>query len=91
METTIKLNVNLKKRLDSLKIHPRESYNDVISKMVKELKNIKVDGESLKETIEVLSDPESMRDIAEALEEISKGNNGTLLEDLEKEFGLKNV
>ena len=37
--------------------------------MVEECKNIKVDEESLKETIEILSDPETLRDIAEALNE----------------------
>lgn len=71
METTIRLDINIKKRLDSLKIHSRESYNDVIARVMG--KNRKIDEESLKETIDVLSDPESMRDIAEALEDYEKG------------------
>jgi len=91
METTIRLNNHIKDRLDSLKIHSRESYNDVIARMVEECKKMNVGEESLKETIEVLSDPKTMRNIAEALEEINKGNYGTLLDEVEQELGLKNV
>ena len=35
-----------------------------------------------------LSDPETMRDIAEAIEEINKGHYGTPLNEIEKELGL---
>ena len=31
--TTIKINTDLKSRLDRLKIHPRETYNDVVSRL----------------------------------------------------------
>ncbi len=71
METTIRLNIDIKKRLDSMKIHSRESYNDVVARIIGD--NKKIDEESLKETIEVLSDPKTMRDIAEALEDYEKG------------------
>jgi len=47
----------------------------------------KEDKESLVETIEILSDPETMRDIAKGLEDYEKGK-GTKLEDFEKELGL---
>lgn len=87
METTIRLNNNVKERLDSLKVHSRESYNDVIARITENSK-VKIDEDSLKETIEVLSDPETMREIAEALEEINKGNYGTSLDEVEKELGL---
>lgn len=87
METTIRLNNNVKDKLDSLKVHSRESYNDVIARIT-ENTNTKVDEESLKETIEVLSDPETMRDLAEALEEINKGNYGVPLNEVEKELEL---
>ncbi|MFQ5531728.1 MAG: antitoxin VapB family protein [Candidatus Nanoarchaeia archaeon] len=73
METTIRLSNNVKEKLDLLKVHSRESYNDLISRMVEECKRMNVDEESLKETIEVLSDPETMRDIAEALRDFEKG------------------
>lgn len=91
METTIRLNNIVKKNLDSIKIHSRESYNDVIARMINKCKTLNVDEGSLKETIEILGDPETMRDIAEALEEINKGNYGTPLEEVEKELRLKNV
>jgi predicted DNA-binding protein len=32
--TSIKLPLNLKKKLDSLKIHPRQSYNDLIKNLI---------------------------------------------------------
>jgi len=72
METNIRLNVDIKKRLDLMKVHSRESYNDVITRIIGNMKK-NIDEESLKETIEVLSDPEIMRDIAEALEDYERG------------------
>ena len=91
METTIRLNISVKEKLDSLKVHSRESYNDVLLRMLKECKNMNLDDDSLKETIEILGSPETMRNLAEALEQINKENYGTSLESVEKELGLKNV
>jgi hypothetical protein len=90
METTIRLNNSVKERLDFFKVHPRESYNDVIARITENSK-VKVDEESLNETIEILGNPEIMRDIAEALEDMNKGNYGVSLDEIEKELGLKNV
>ena len=64
--------MDVKEKLDSMKVHSRESYNDVIVRILGNSKK-KVDEESLKETINILSDPETMRDIAEAFEDYSKG------------------
>ena len=91
MVTTIQVDEGLKGKLDKLKIHHRETYNELISRIISSSLPKKIDVESLTESIEVLSDPEAMRDIAEALEEINKGNYGTPLEEVEKELGLKNV
>jgi len=89
METNIRLDNSVKKKLDSIKIHPRESYSDVIARMLDSSpKTDNFDEESLKETIEVLSDPEAMRNIADALEEINKGNYGVSLDEIEKELKL---
>jgi len=74
MVTTIQIEEGLKSKLDKLKIHPRETYNEVITRMVGSSPPKRIDVESLTETIEVLSDPETMRDIAEALEEYKRGN-----------------
>ncbi len=87
METTIKLNKTIKGRLDSFKIHSRESYNDVIARIM-ESQHAKVDEESLRVTIEVLSDPIAMSNIAEARGEVNKGNYGVSLDELEEEMGL---
>jgi len=37
----IKVSEEIKKALDSLKIHPRETYNDVLVRLLKELEEIK--------------------------------------------------
>ncbi len=71
METNIRLNNKIKNKLELMKVHSRESYNDVIARIIGNSK--KIDEESLRETIEVLSNPETMRDIAEALENYEKG------------------
>jgi predicted CopG family antitoxin len=85
METTVRLNENVKRKLDLMKIHSRESYNDVIARVIGNHK--KIDEESLRETIEVLSDPETMRDIAEALEDFERGG-GIELRKLARELRL---
>ena len=87
METTVRLNNSVKSRLDSFKVHSRESYNDVIARMTENI-NINIDENSLKETIEVLSDPKTMRNIAEALEKFNNGNSGISWEDIKKEERL---
>jgi hypothetical protein len=88
MITTIQLDVKLKEKLDGLKIHHRETYNELIFRLIQGVSPNNMDRGSLIETIEVLSDPEEMRDIAEALEEIQKGNLGEPLEKVKQELGL---
>jgi len=88
MVTTIQINEDLKKRLNELKIHHRETYNELIERMTNEFSRSMIDKESLIETIEILSDPELMNGIKEALEEERKGVQGTPLEKVEKELGL---
>ena len=72
MVTTIQIDEKLKEKLDNLKVHYRETYNELISRLVNSSSE-KIDKESLTETIEILSDPETMRDIANGLEEYEKG------------------
>lgn len=88
MVTTIQIDENIKGRLDQLKIHHRESYNELIGRLISNPSYEKYDKESLIETIEILSDPEAMRDLAEATERINKGDLGTPLEEVKKELGL---
>ncbi len=88
MITTIQLDNKLKEKLDKLKIHHRESYNELITRLIENCSPSKMDKESLIETIEVLSDPKTMREIAEALERINKGDLGTPIEEVRKDLGL---
>lgn len=73
MVTTIQIDEKLKARLDDLKIHHRETYNELILRLINGCSPTNADRESLIETIEILSDPETMRDIAQALDDFQKG------------------
>ena len=73
MVTTLQIDNELKERLNHLKIHPRESYNDLISRLIDSYSPDVASRESLIETLEILSDPEMMRGIARGLEDIKTG------------------
>jgi hypothetical protein len=85
MVTTIQVDEKVKMMLDKLKVHHRESYNELLLRMAEEFSDS--DKESLVATLEVMSDPQTMRNIAEGLEAYGRGE-GTPLEDFEKELGL---
>ncbi len=78
MVTTIQLDERLKEKLDKLKIHHRETYNELILRLISSSSTKKIDRESLIETIEILSDPETMRDIAKGIEDYNNGKFKTL-------------
>ena len=78
MVTTVQIDDDLKKRLNLLKIHPRESYNDLISRLIDSYSPETASRDSLIETIEVLSDAELMRGIARGLNDIKTGRIKTL-------------
>jgi len=86
MVTTIQINEDLKEKLDELKIHHRESYNALIQRIIMNYSPNEINKESLIATIEVLSDPELMKGIKQALEEENRGEKGTSLEELKKEL-----
>ena len=88
MITTIQIEDKLKDKLDNLKIHHRESYQELITRLISGCSPNNVSRESLIETIETLSDPEIMRDIAQALEEYEQGKKGKTLEQIKKELNL---
>lgn len=71
--TSITLDRHLKARLDQIKLHPRESYNDVIARLLVGPTAGRVDVESLQETVEILSDPELMASIARGLAQLKTG------------------
>jgi len=85
--TTIQLDNKLKEKLETLKIHNRETYNEVISRLLQNNSPQIASRESLIATIEVLSDPEEMREIAEGLRDIEAGRTISL-EKLKKELKL---
>jgi predicted CopG family antitoxin len=88
MVTTIQIDENIKEKLDHLKIHHRESYNELISRLISVANPQNCSRESLVETMEVLSDPKTMRNIAEALERFERGEKGISFENLKKELKL---
>ena len=87
MATTIQIDEKVKDKLDKLKVHYRESYNDLIIRIISSCSSQNVNKESLVETIEILSDPKTMRDIAKALEEYEAGK-GIEFSKLKKELNL---
>jgi hypothetical protein len=78
MVTTIQIEETLKNKLDKLKLHHRETYNELIMRLIISSSPQKLDRESLLETIEILSDPQTMRDIAKGIEDYNKGRFKTL-------------
>jgi len=63
---TVRIDSNLRDRLNALKTHPRESYNEVIGRLV----DMAVD-------VEPLSD-EAIRDLERSLEDLRAGRVYTL-------------
>ncbi len=74
--TTIYIRKDLKGQLDDLKRHPKESYSDVIERLV----SVAIDDEPLSE--------EAIQGLEEALEDIKKGNLISE-EDIKAEFGVE--
>ncbi len=86
--TTIQIDINMKDKLEKLKIHHRETYNELLVRLISQNSPQNLDRESLIETIGVLSDPEMMRGIGRGLEDFRKGNFFTL-DEIKKEVGIK--
>ena len=86
MVTTIQLDGHTKDLLDKLKRHHRESYNELLRRLI-EVYQSGADRENLIETLEIMSDPSAMRDIAEGIEEYQKGK-GKTLKQLRKDLGV---
>ena len=86
MVTTIQLDEHTKDLLDKLKIHHRESYNELLKRLIS-LHHKDADEEQLSETLEIISDPEAMREIAEGIESYQSGKGKTLAQ-FRKELGV---
>ena len=85
--TTIQIDKEIKSNLDKLKIHHRETYNELLDRLINNTNPINADRESLIATIEVLSDPELMKELSKSLKRTNSGDFGTPLEEIEKELG----
>jgi len=70
--TTITINLKVKKILDNLKRARRESYNEVLSRVLPTTTN-EDDIESLQETILILSDPDTMARLAKSMDDFKQG------------------
>ncbi|MCL5954632.1 MAG: hypothetical protein M1507_00770 [Candidatus Thermoplasmatota archaeon] len=73
MVTTIQIDEKLKARLDQLKIHHRESYNELISRLINSSSPKLVSRDTLIETLEVLSDSEFIKGIERGIKDIEEG------------------
>lgn len=85
MVTTIQLNENTKEMLDKMKMHHRESYNELLQRLI-EVFARGANREGLVETLEIVSDPDAMRELAEAMEDY-EASRGKSLKQLRKELG----
>ena len=89
MVTTIQIDEDLKEKLDHLKVHHRETYNELLGRLVLSITSMQHsvhDNEELTETLVILSDPAAMREIAEALEAYDR-KEGKSLKQLREELG----
>ena len=77
MPTSIQVENEIKKRLDKFKNHPRETYNEVLSRMIHMLSQ---------QNKEELSQ-QTIKNIRKSLIDIEKGKVYSL-EQVEKELGL---
>ncbi len=76
MATTVQVEEKTKKALERLKIHQNETYNELIERLIASYS--KEDKASLVETVDVLSNPETMRSIARGIEDFEKGRMKSL-------------
>ena len=73
MVTTIQIDEKVKAKLDTLKIHRRESYNELISILINSSSPENVSRETLIETLEILSDSELLKGIERGIQDIEAG------------------
>jgi len=76
MATTIQIKENLKKMLEGLKVHPRESYSSVIERLIES----RIDAEPLSK--------EAIKNIEKALRDIKSGKVYSTSE-VKKKLGIR--
>ena len=88
MTTTIQIDEHVKEKLDALKMHYRETYNDLIQRIIDKNPQDHTDSEELHATIEILSDSMLMKRIKDALQRIEAKEYGIPLEKVKQELKL---
>jgi hypothetical protein len=86
MVTTIQIHEKTKALLDKIKVYHRETYDELVRRLMNFYSKNK-DNEAVEETLEIISDPEAMREIAEGLEAYESGK-GKSLKKLREELGV---
>ena len=74
MSTTIKIKDNTKAKLESFKLHTKESYNDIIERLMRTSHDDEID-------------PQTIKNLRKSLNDIEKGKVYSL-EQVEKELDL---
>lgn len=74
VSTTIKVDEKTKTKLERFKLHSKETYNDVIERLMKAAQDDVID-------------PKTIKNLRKSLDDIEKGRVYTL-EQVEKELGL---
>ncbi|MHB8545716.1 MAG: DUF7557 family protein [Nitrosotalea sp.] len=77
MDTTIKIKDDTRTKLENFKIYSKETYNDIIERLMKIAQDDDLD-------------PQTIRNIRKSLDDIEKGKIYTL-EQVEKELGLQHT
>jgi len=68
--TTITLDKGIKRKLEKMKLYNRETFNEVIGRLISEKDSSNFE---VRETIEILSDSAIMRSLAKSLDDLKKG------------------
>jgi hypothetical protein len=74
VNTTIKINNKTKAKLEHLKLHTKETYNDVIERLMRTTQDDELD-------------PQTIKNLRKSLDDIEKGRVYSL-EQVENELGL---
>lgn len=77
MVTTIQLEERIKNKLEAIKVHPRETYEEVIERLIR-----------LSEEEEKGLSPQTIKNIEQALEDVKKGRVYPTKE-VKKKLGIK--
>ncbi|TLX89805.1 MAG: hypothetical protein E6K93_06205 [Thaumarchaeota archaeon] len=74
MDTTIKIKTKTRTKLENYKLHTKETYNDVIERLIKTAQDEEMD-------------PQTIKNLRKSLDDIEKGKTYSLAQ-VEKELGL---